>query len=204
MPRQQLIRLTSIAALAALSIALLMAIPGIPIFPIAPYLKYDMADVPMIVASLLFGPLYGIVILVIVSAIQAFLIIGDGIIGFAMHVIASSFLVAIPGLFLRGRRRVAARDDGTARLRLGLNGTSTQRLIIGLVLGTLGMTAAMILFNLLITPIYTGMPRSAIAALLLPAIIPFNLIKGGINSAIAAGVALALRPLAHRLTRMSL
>ena len=42
----------------------------------------------------------------------------------------------------------------------------------------------MMLWNYLIAPIYMGYPREAIAELLLPAFLPFNLIKGGLNAAI--------------------
>lgn len=42
----------------------------------------------------------------------------------------------------------------------------------------------MMLWNYLIAPIYMGYPREAIVELLLPAFLPFNLIKGGLNAAI--------------------
>ncbi|MDI9469673.1 MAG: ECF transporter S component [Bacillota bacterium] len=179
----QLLRLTSIGIFAALSIVMLLVIPGIP-FPPAPFLKYDMADVPILVASLLYGPVAGIVILVIVSAIQAFGIIGDGIIGFFMHVVASSVLLLIPALLTRRRPgRVV--------------------MFVGLGLGAVGMAVAMIFFNLLITPLYTGLERSVIAGML-PPIILFNLMKGGLNAAIAGLVTLALQPLVQRLVRRTL
>ena len=42
----------------------------------------------------------------------------------------------------------------------------------------------MMFWNYLIAPIYMGYPREAVAELLLPAFLPFNLIKGGINAAV--------------------
>ena len=45
------------------------------------------------------------------------------------------------------------------------------------------MTALMLLWNYLVTPIYQGMPRSAIADMLVPVFLPFNLVKGGMNMA---------------------
>ena len=36
----------------------------------------------------------------------------------------------------------------------------------------------------MIAPIYMGYSREAVAALLIPAFLPFNLIKGGLNAAI--------------------
>ena len=43
----------------------------------------------------------------------------------------------------------------------------------------------MMFWNYWIAPIYMGYPREAIVKLLLPAFLPFNLIKGGLNAAIA-------------------
>ena len=42
----------------------------------------------------------------------------------------------------------------------------------------------MMLWNYLIAPIYMGYPRETIVELLIPAFLPFNLIKGGLNAAI--------------------
>ena len=66
-----------------------------------PFLQYDMADVPILLASLLFGPWAGLVILFVVSAIQAFLFGGDGWVGLVMHFVASGALVVCTGLFYR-------------------------------------------------------------------------------------------------------
>ena len=45
------------------------------------------------------------------------------------------------------------------------------------------MVLVMLLWNYLITPIYMGYPREAVVELLIPAFLPFNLIKGGLNVA---------------------
>ena len=42
----------------------------------------------------------------------------------------------------------------------------------------------MLLWNYLITPIYMGMPRAAVADLLVPVFLPFNLSKYALNAAI--------------------
>jgi riboflavin transporter FmnP len=39
--------------------------------------------------------------------------------------------------------------------------------------------------NYAITPLYTGAPREFVAGILIPAILPFNLIKGSVNAVIA-------------------
>ena len=54
--------------------------------------------------------------------------------------------------------------------------------IIGLILGSLAMTAIMVPANLLITPLYLAVSREIVWQLILPAIIPFNILKGLISS----------------------
>ena len=56
--------------------------------------------------------------------------------------------------------------------------------IIGLVVGCLSATAVMLLWNFLITPIYMGVPRETVAAMLVPVFLPFNLGKYILNAAI--------------------
>ena len=56
--------------------------------------------------------------------------------------------------------------------------------VIGLAAGCVLMTIVMLLWNYLFTPIYLGYPREAVAEMLLPVFLPFNLLKGGLNMAI--------------------
>ena len=41
----------------------------------------------------------------------------------------------------------------------------------------------MLLWNYIITPLYQGIPREAIANMLLPVFLPFNALKGSLNAA---------------------
>jgi len=70
-----------------------------------------------------------------------------------------------------------------------------------MVAGTLLMTLVMVLWNYLITPIYMGYPRDAVVKLLLPAFVPFNLLKGGINTALTL---LIYKPLVTTLRKSNL
>ena len=53
--------------------------------------------------------------------------------------------------------------------------------VIGLASGWLITVVVMLLWNYLVTPLYMGYPREAVVELLLPAFLPFNLLKGGLN-----------------------
>ncbi len=153
------------ALLIAISVGLLYLI-RYPIFPAAPYLEYDPADIPILIGAFAFGPVAGIVLTVIASAVQALTVSAhSGIYGFIMHVIATSTLVIVASVIYRIRHtRVGA--------------------VIGLVSGTLAMAGVMMIANHFITPVFTGAPTEAVDAMLVPIILPFNLIKAGVNSAV--------------------
>ena len=61
---------------------------------------------------------------------------------------------------------------------------SRKHLITGAVLSTLVLTVIMIPLNLIFTPLYLNTTVEAVLQLMLPAIIPFNFLKGVINSLI--------------------
>ncbi len=160
----QVLRLTIMAMLTAVSIVILYAVPKFP-FPFAPaFLEYDAADVPVLIGAMMLGPVPGLIILFAVCLIQAVAISStSGIIGFFMHFIASSALILIPSIIYRRKKTVTS-------------------LIIGLVLGVVGMAIVMIPLNLIFTGIFMGTGVKAVAQMLIPAIIPFNLAKGSINA----------------------
>ena len=56
--------------------------------------------------------------------------------------------------------------------------------VAGLLTGCAAMVAVMMLWNYFLTPLYMGYPREAVAALLLPAFLPFNLLKAGLNASV--------------------
>ena len=72
---------------------------------------------------------------------------------------------------------------------------------MGLTLGVVCLTAVMLLWNFLITPIYTGYPREVVTAMLLPVFLPFNLAKGGMNMAVTL---LLYKPIVTALRRARL
>ena len=51
-----------------------------------------------------------------------------------------------------------------------------KQAVVALVLGCLVMTVSMMVWNYFVTPIFMGMPRAAVAPMIFPIILPFNLI----------------------------
>ena len=157
-------QLAVMAMLVALSIVMVATI-HFPIFPAAPFLEYDPADIPILIGAFAYGPLAGIILTVVASVIQGVTVsAGSGIYGIVMHIIATSTLVLVAsGIYRMKHTRLGA--------------------AIGLVAGTLAMGAVMMVANYFITP-HFGVPADVVNAMLLPVILPFNLIKAGVNSAI--------------------
>lgn len=158
-------QLTQMAVLAAMSI-LLVSLIRFPIFPAAPFLEYDPADIPLLIGTFMFGPLGGLILTAVVSVLQGVTVSSSsGIIGILMHLFATgSFVIVAGNVYKRNKTRKGA--------------------ITGLALGTVTMTATMALWNIAITPFFLGIPIEAVLPMIIPIIIPFNLLKAGINSAI--------------------
>lgn len=158
-------KITFMAMLIALSIAL-VAMIRFPLIPTAAFLEYDPADVPILIATFAFGAKAGLLITVIASLIQGFTVsIQGGLYGILMHIIATGSFVIVAGLIYSKKK-------------------SKKSAILALLAGTLTMTVTMVGANLLITPLYLNVPIDVVVGMLATAIIPFNLIKAGLNSII--------------------
>ena len=158
-------RMVKLGMLTALSIILVYAI-HFPIFPAAPYLEYDMADVPILIGTFLYGPWWGLGLTAVVSVLQWLLVSPQSLwVGAIMHFLATgSYVVAAGLIYSHNKTRKAA--------------------IIGMAIGAVLQTLMMIPMNLVFTVHFFGVPREAVVALLPTAIIPFNAIKTVANSII--------------------
>jgi len=165
MKKTNVSRLVVAAMGIALSIVLIYLI-HLPIIPAAPWLEYDPADIPLMLLGFLYGPVWALIATAGACAIQAMTVsAGSGIIGFCMHFFATGLYVCVSGILYR----VFKRDFRAA--------------IISTIIAFAAAVAMMIPLNLIFTPMY-GTPIEAVKELLLPAIVPFNLIKFGLNSVI--------------------
>ena len=59
------------------------------------------------------------------------------------------------------------------------------RAVAALIVGSALSVVVLIALNLVVTPIYTGMPVSAIIAMILPLLLPFNIFKAAVNAVLA-------------------
>ena len=150
--------------------------------PIVLFLRYDSKDIVIAAGGFLFGPLYAFYMSLVVSVAQMLTTSGTGLWGCLMNILSSCSFACTASFFYK-RKRTAS---GAAA---------------GLLWGAGCMVIVMLFWNYLIAPVYMGYTRDAVAELLLPAFLPFNLIKGGLN---AAGALLLYRPVTAAARRFGL
>lgn len=176
-------KMTTMALLCALSyIAMFVTRFLPPLFAAFPFLKYDPKDAIIVIGGFLFGPLSAFVISLIVSFLEMMTVSGTHIIGCIMNIAASCAFACTASVIYSKMRS----------LRGGF---------LSLITGSVCAVATMLILNYILTPLYTGMPREAVAQLLIPAILPFNIIKCILNSAL---VLIIYKPIANILRRSGL
>lgn len=171
-------KLAKMAMLVAISIVLVMII-HFPIFPAVAFLEYDPADIPILIGTFAFGPLAGILLTAVVSVLQGLTVsAASGAYGIIMHLLATTALVTVSGLIYRKHK-------------------TKKRAVIGLIAGTIAMAVVMFFANMVVTPLFTGMPLAAIMKLM-PFIVLFNIVKAGINSIVTFIVYKRISPFLHK------
>jgi riboflavin transporter FmnP len=154
-------KITNVSMLIALSMIAGYFI-HFPILPQAPFLLYDPGNVFLLIGSFKLGPKIGVLMCFITAILFALITGQGGPYGALMNFLATGTLIFV-----------------SAQIYL-LNHTK-RGAILGMILGTLAMTLIMIPANLIITPFYLGVEREIVIKMLIPAIIPFNLLKGIIS-----------------------
>lgn len=152
-------------AMTGMLCALAYAATAVGRIPIVLFLKYDPKDIVIVIAGFIWGPLTSFTVAVIVSFAEMFTLSENGVLGLVMNVISSCSFACTAAFIYR---------------KMG----TLPGAVMGLACGWGCVVSVMLLWNYLITPIYLGYPRQAVAELLLPVFLPFNLFKGGLNAAI--------------------
>ena len=88
---------------------------------------------------------------------------GDGLYGFLMHFVATGIVAVVIGLMY-------------ARCK------TKKRAVMSLAVAVVVAVVVMCVMNILVTPAYMGAPREAVIAMIPTVIIPFNLLKAGLNA----------------------
>jgi len=169
-------KITSVAAFAALAFVVTFVM-RIQLFPVPP-LTYDPKDVVIVIAGFIFGPMYCIVISIVVSLAEM-PISGTGWYGLIMNVVSTCALALPATLIFRRKRNMA-------------------EVIVALAAGIVAVMAVMLPWNYIINPLYFGWPREVIVPYLLPVILPFNFFKASFNAVL---IFLLYTPIKHSLIK---
>jgi riboflavin transporter FmnP len=150
--------------------------------PVVLFLSYEPKDVIITIGGFLLGPMTAFACSAVVSLVEMVTISTTGPIGLLMNLLSTCAFSCTAALIYKKRHDLVGA-------------------VLGLVAGSVLMTAAMLLWNWLITPWYMGQPREAVEALLIPAFLPFNLLKAGFNTALTL---MLYKPLVGALRRTGL
>ncbi len=145
------------------AIALLLSFIEFPLFPAASFLKLDFSLVPTTVVGFAYGAGPGLVV-GLACAVAHAAITGNWVGCLMSCIVAIVYIVPAAIIY----RRMHTLKGG----------------IVGLVVSTVCLVVGIIVANLIIDPLFYGMPFDAVAALVVPAILPFNVIKGVLVSAL--------------------
>ena len=150
-------------AVYALFVALAMATSFIefPIIPGIQWLKYDPSGIVCLIAGFAFGPAAAAIV---------------SVLGFVPHLFMDPWGTLMAVLVALTLSVPAAIIYRRSRTRLGA--------FIGLLVGAVCALAAAIVGNLIVTPIYASMTVAQVAALIVPALLPFNLLKFAIHGVV--------------------
>ena len=173
-------QLVTLAMLSAIAYAVMFMSKALP--SVNGFLDFDFKDVIICVGGFIYGPLAAALMSILVAFIELVTISSTGLWGFLMNCLATCAFCCTACYVYKKRH--------------------TQRgAVLGLALGVVCLVVVMLLWNFLITPIYTGYPREVVTAMLLPVFLPFNLAKGGMNMAVTL---LLYKPIVTALRRAKL
>ena len=172
---KKMVLLAMLAAISYMIVALVR-------IPVVLFLKYEPKDVIITIGGFLLGPAASLIVSLLVSLLEMVTISETGPIGCLMNLLSTCSFACVAAFVYKKQHTL-------------------KGAVVGLVTGSVFMIVIMLLWNWLITPLYMGVPRSAVEGMLLPAFLPFNALKAGLNS----GLTLVLyKPLVTALRRTGL
>jgi riboflavin transporter FmnP len=155
--------------LLALLVAMAYVLVCLIRIPVVMFLSYEPKDVIVTIGGFLLGPMASMIVSLLVSLLEMVSISQTGPVGCIMNFLSTCSFACIAALVYKKRHTLSGA-------------------VLGLLLGSAAMVLVMLLWNWLITPLYMGVEREAVEAMLIPMFLPFNLLKAGLNSALTLGL----------------
>lgn len=196
MKQTNLNKMIKISLLSVIAFVLMFFEFPIPVFP--NFLKIDISDLPALLGTFALGPVSGILIELFKNVLHiVFKGTQTGFVGEFANFMVGSIFVATAGIIYKIRK-------------------SKKTAILGLIVGTIVMSlAASVLNYTILLPLYAKVFKAPIEAfvamaaainpniktvkdLVLLSILPFNLLKGIVISAVTIPVYKSISPILHR------
>ncbi len=146
------------------------------------FLTFDFKDAVIAIASLMYGPLYGVLSSAIVAFFEFISVSDTGVYGLIMNFLASGTFSFVCGMIYKYKRTFFGA-------------------ILSLVFAVISVNIVMITANIFITPFYMGVERAAVISMILPLLLPFNLSKTLIN---ASTTLLLYKPVTNALKKYNI
>lgn len=154
-------KITTLGMLCGLAVIVNLLI-HFPLIPSVEFLSYDAKDVIIVIGGFIYGAGSAFIMSVITSLLEI-MYRGGNLLDVLMNVISTcTFACVAAWIYKRDHTRKGA--------------------FLGLGIGIVCSVLSMLLWNYIVTPIYFGMPREAVVSILIPGILPFNLLKCGLNT----------------------
>lgn len=166
-------------AAAGMLCALTYVVMAVGRVPVVLFLKYDPSDIVVTLGGLIWGPMTAFTVSAVVAVIEMLTVSDTGLLGCIMNIVQTVSFACTAAVIYQRRRTLGGA-------------------VAGLLTGCAVMVSVMMLWNYFLTPLYMGYPREAVAELLLPAFLPFNLLKAGLNASVTF---LLYKPLVTALRR---
>ena len=129
------------------------------------FLTLEFKDVFITMAGFVFGPLAAVGVALAESLLEMVTLSDTGFLGAVMNFGGSAAFAVTASLIYKYNK--------------SFNGA-----VIGLIAAMFSMTAVMLVMNLFITPIYAHTTIDEVIGMIMPLLLPFNLIKSALNAAI--------------------
>ncbi len=152
--------LVTIAMLAGLAYIVTCLLKPFP--PVAGFLRFDLKDTVVLIGGFLYGPAAAAMITFVVCFLEFLTISSTGLAGFMMNLLATGTFCCVASLIYYFK-------------------PNFKGAFWGMAVGGILMTAVMLLWNYAITPLYLNTTREAVLGMMIPILLPFNLVKAGLN-----------------------
>ncbi len=146
------------------------------------FLQFDLKDITVTIGGFILGPVYAVLISFVVALIEFITVSDTGLIGLIMNFISTAAFCGVASLVYSKKKTL-------------------KSAVLALLLAIVSLTLVMLLWNYYITPIYMKIPRSVVASMLPTVFLPFNLLKGLINSGL---ILILYKPVVSALRRARL